>query len=152
MSTAPGLRRTRTAGLGTVKAVLRRVFAVVVIAVALTACSTHNGPNDNPHPGAATASEVDGVQQITVEATSDFRFRPSTITVHPGKVRVILKNVGNGAPHNWSLTGFPADFVPLTAAGQTAEAEFTAPSPGTYQFVCTIHLRQGQTGKLIVKP
>ncbi len=67
-------------------------------------------------------------------------------------MKVILKNVGKGAPHNWSLNGFPADFVPLTPAGGVSQAQFTAPSPGTYVFVCTIHTRQGQTGKLIVKP
>lgn len=130
---------------------LRAVPLLVLLTGALL-CGCHNGPNDNPHPGTSTAAVVDGVQQVTIEATSDYRFKPSTITVHPGKVRIILKNVGKGAPHNWSLTGFPADFVPLTPAGSTAAATFTAPSPGTYTFVCTIHLRQGQTGKLIVKP
>jgi plastocyanin len=72
--------------------------------------------------------------------------------VHPGKVEVILRNTGSGAPHNFQLTNFPADFVPLTQAGQTSEATFIAPSPGRYQFVCTIHVEDGQTGTLIVLP
>ena len=101
-------------------------------------------------PGSAVASEVNGVQQITITAGDDYRFHPSTFTVHPGKVEVILKHPGTGAPHNWQLSDFAADFVPLTAAGQTSRATFMAPSPGKYQFVCTIHVAQGQVGTMIV--
>ena len=62
-------------------------------------------------------------------------------------------NDGKGAPHNWQLPNLPVgDWVPLTVAGQSAQVTFTAPAPGTYQFVCSIHLRQGQTGELIVLP
>ena len=50
------------------------------------------------------------------------------------------------------LTKFPSDFVPDTSAGQTNSMTFTAPSPGTYQFVCTIHTAQGMTGTLVVLP
>jgi plastocyanin len=95
---------------------------------------------------------VNGVQQVRIEATDQFRFHPSTIVVHPGKVRIVLVNVGKGAPHNLQLEGIPADFVPLASAGQTEQATFTAPSPGTYTFVCTLHIKEGMTGKLVVLP
>jgi plastocyanin len=65
---------------------------------------------------------------------------------------VTLKHEGTGAPHNLSVVGLPADFVPLVRAGQTSTASFTAPAPGTYRFVCTIHEAQGQTGSLVVLP
>jgi plastocyanin len=67
-------------------------------------------------------------------------------------VEIILKHTGTGAPHDWQLSGFPADFVPLTNGGQTRMATFVAPAAGRYEFVCTIHVRQGQRGTLIVAP
>jgi plastocyanin len=108
--------------------------------------------NRRPQTGTATAAIVNGVQEVTIEATDTYRFVPSTIVVHPGQVRIVLKNVGTGAPHNWSLQGFPADFVPLASAKQTQTATFMAPAPGRYTFVCTIHVQQGQTGTMIVVP
>jgi plastocyanin len=122
-----------------------------VLAGTLAACSGSSSANRQPHQGSGTASVVNGVQQLTLHA-SDFRFSPSTITVHPGKVRIILVNDGGGAPHNFQVPVFPAEFIPLTSNGQQKQATFTAPAPGTYQFVCTIHLKQGMDGKLVVLP
>jgi plastocyanin len=131
----------------------RAVCCSAAAVLALAACSnTESAVNRRPHTGTATASTVAGVQTVTIEAGDDYRFHPSTIVVHRGTVKIILKHTGTGGPHDWSLTGFPADFVPVTAAGQTSQATFVAPSPGKYQFVCTIHAKQGQTGTLVVKP
>ncbi len=105
------------------------------------------GPSRAPRPRRLAGN---GVQQVTIKADDKYRFTPDTITVHPGQVKITLINTGRGAPHDFSVTGFPADFVPLAAAGQTMTATFTAPAPGRYQFVCTIHVTQGQTGTLIV--
>lgn len=126
--------------------------AAAAAVVALAGCSNTQAPAaSGGHPGTATASESDGVQVVTITTGNDYRFHPSTIVVHPGKVKVILKNTAKtGAPHNFRVTDFPADFVPLTGAGDTSAATFTAPSPGRYRFVCTIHVRQGQTGTLVV--
>ncbi len=122
-----------------------------LFALGVSACSNDQAAvNRRPNTGSATASTVAGVQQVTLSAGDDYRFRPSTITVHPGRVRIVLQHPGTGAPHNWQLPLFPADFVPLTVAGQTRSATFTAPSPGRYEFVCTIHRKQGQRGTLIV--
>ena len=135
----------------------RRVMIRSAVAIALLAgvvgCTNQRASiNRVPQSGAATASVVAGVQQITVTADDHYRFTPDTITVHPGQVRIILINKGTGAPHNLLVTGFPADFVPLANAGQTTTATFTAPAPGRYQFLCTIHVAQGQTGTLVVLP
>lgn len=124
------------------------------LTMVLAACSNvKSAPQREPYVGTTTASEQGGVQQVTVTVDSSFRFDPSTITVHPGKVKITLVHNGSGgAPHNWQLTQFPSDFVPDTTAGQSNSMTFTAPSPGTYQFVCTIHTAQGMTGKLVVLP
>ena len=129
-----------------------RAVAVVAVSLLLAGCQTESAINREPHAGATTASATTGVQDVVITTDQRYRFTPSTITVHPGKVRITLKHVGTGAPHDWSLPDFPADYVPLVSAGQAKSVEFTAPAPGTYKFVCTIHVPQGQTGTLIVLP
>ncbi len=124
----------------------------LVLAGALTGCESQSAINRTPHTGATTVAPVSGVQQVTITTDEHYRFDPSTITVHPGKVRITLKHVGTGAPHNWSLVGFPTDNVPLVSPGQQASVEFVAPAPGRYTFECTIHVAQGQTGTLVVLP
>jgi plastocyanin len=135
----------------------RIAYLLAAATVALTACSnTKSAVSRHPQSGSAAASAIAGVQQITLQAGDDYRFHPATFTVHPGRVEVILHHPGTGAPHNWQLVGFPADFVPLTAAGETSKATFTAPpipagrTSEAYKFECTIHVAQGQVGTMIV--
>ncbi len=128
------------------------VVPVVAGLLALAGCQTESAINREPHAGSTTVAATTGVQDVVISTDQNYRFSPSTITVHPGKVRITLKHVGTGAPHDWSLLNFPADYVPLVSAGQTKSVQFTAPAPGTYKFVCTIHVKQGQTGTLVVLP
>ena len=128
--------------------------AALAIAVALLAGCSNTQPSINrrPNGGSATASVVNGGQQITVHTNDKYRFDPATITVHPGRVTVILVNNGKGAPHNWTLLDLPGAATTLAAAGETQATTFIAPAPGKYTFVCTIHRKQGQTGTLVVLP
>ncbi len=125
---------------------------LVIGLLGVAGCQSQSAINREPHAGSTTASSTDGVQQVTITTDQSYRFSPSTITVHPGKVRIVLRHDGTGAPHDWSLQGFPDDYVPLVTPGQQKSVEFTAPAPGTYTFICTIHVAQGQTGTLIVLP
>jgi plastocyanin len=125
----------------------------VCIVLLMSGCSNRQASiNRRPQTGASTASTVNGVQTVTVSAGNDYRFVPSTITVHPGMVRIVLVNTGGGAPHNWTLLGLPNVATPTVGASRQGVVQFTAPAPGTYTFVCTIHQRQGQTGTLVVVP
>lgn len=127
--------------------------ATVATAALLAACSSSSGTKAGAGSESATASVTGGVQKITVKAGDDLRFHPDAITVHPGKVTITLVNTGQGAPHNLQLPSLPVgDWVPLTSAGQTASVTFLTPAPGTYRFICSIHERQGQVGKLVVLP
>jgi plastocyanin len=128
------------------------VAAAAAAALVLAACSnTQPSVNRRPHTGVTTGVVVNGLQRITVDANDLYRFDPSTIDVHPGRVEIDLVNVGKGAPHDWSLLGF--DFTtPVTGSGQRSSVTFTAPQPGSYTYVCTIHRKQGQTGTLVVLP
>ena len=133
---------------------LRAGFVLAMVA-AVAACSNTESPaNRTPRTGTATASDVNGVQQVTIQANGVYRFVPSTVYVHTGRlVKVTLVRTATGAPHDWQLTGFPAASIPLeTAEGESLSTTFMAPAPGKYQFVCSIHLRQGQTGTLVVLP
>lgn len=132
----------------------RLAALLAAAAVALTACSNAQSASEKrPRTGTGTASIDGGVQVVTLTTGNDYRFHPSTIVVYPGRVRIVLDNTArSGAPHNLQVTGLPAAFVPTVGAGNTTMATFTAPAPGEYTFVCTIHEAQGQTGKLIVKP
>jgi plastocyanin len=133
----------------------RIAAAALAALIVLTACSNTSSPvNRRPHTGSATASDVNGVEQVTIKAGDDFRFSPSTIYVHAGKtVRIVLVHTGTGAPHDWQLSAFPSYMVPLlNGQGQQGSTTFVAPAAGRYQFVCTIHLQQGQTGTLVVLP
>jgi plastocyanin len=132
-----------------------RALAALAALAVLAGCTNREAPvNKRPHTGTAVASDVDGLQQVVVRSGVDLRFHPSTIVVHPGRVRIILVNTaqaGAGPPHDLQVQDLPGASVPLAMAGHAQSVTFTAPSPGTYTFVCTIHLRQGQTGKLIVR-
>jgi plastocyanin len=134
---------------------VRTALAGLVVLVTLVACSNSTASvNRRPHTGESTAADVNGVEEVTIQATDNFRFIPSTIYVHTGKtVKITLVKTGDQAPHDWQLTQFPSDFIPLlTAKGQTASTTFVAPAPGRYEFVCTIHVQAGQTGTLVVLP
>jgi plastocyanin len=127
----------------------------VALTVALAGCSnTESSANRRPQTGSATASVVNGVQQVTIEANGVYRFVPDTVYVHTGReVKITLVRTATGAPHDWQLTGFPGIAIPLeTAQGESLSTTFMAPAPGRYQFICSIHLRQGQTGTLVVLP
>jgi plastocyanin len=131
------------------------VFAAALTAVLVAGCSNREAEvNKRPHAGTALATEVDGFQQVVIRSGVDLRFSPSTIVVHPGRVRIVLVNTahaGAGPPHDLQFSGLPGDDVPLVAAGHALAVTFMAPAPGTYRFICSIHLRQGQTGKMIVR-
>ena len=127
---------------------------LVLAALLLAACSNTVSPVSRiPKSGTATATVVNGVQQVTVQAV-DFRFTPSTIYVHTGSmVRIVLVHAEVGAPHNWQLNGFANDYVPAVSTEQPqASQTFMAPAPGRYQFICTFHAKLGQTGTLVVLP
>ena len=137
---------------------LRRPFvpaaALAIVVLGAAGCVSEPSVNARPHTGTGTASEVAGVQQITLRSGLDLRFTPSTIVVHPGTVRLVLVNTskpGAGPPHNVTFAGLPSANVATTDAGRQSSVMFIAPAPGTYHFVCSIHAAQGQTGTLIVR-
>lgn len=146
-------RRMRLAG--PVRALAGIAF-VGVAGAAVAGCSNHDAALAKASPsGSATATVTHGVQQIVVTTGPDLRFHPSTLVVHRGEVRIVLRNstaAAGGPEHNLTFDGLPGATVPTIQAGQVGVRMFMAPQPGRYPFVCTIHAAQGQRGVMVVKP
>ena len=124
-------------------------------AVALLACAA---------PVMAPASAQGGGTTVEIDL-SNFKFSPSTITLHHGQPYVLrFVNKASGG-HDFSAKKF---FAAATIApesrklaaqgkisldgGQTAEVRLTAPAAGTYEAHCThfMHSTFGMTGSIVV--
>lgn len=125
-----------------------------VLALAAAGCG---GEPATPAPQSTRPDSVsvtpgpDGVQAVEIDADDANRFHPSLVEARPGPVRLTLRHVGRGAPHNWTVRDIPGARVPLTRAGEVRTARFTVGRPGDYRFVCTIHEAQGSVGRLVLK-
>lgn len=143
---------------------MRSIYLSVLVAatLAISACAAGSGSSSapasappstgQPTASGATGSPPSGVTvQVTIgtDSAADLKFDPGELTVKAGAdVRVTFENRAT-VPHN--LT-FQAPINVASAAvvdpGTSATLQFTAPEPGEYAFVCTIH--PGMGGKLIV--
>jgi plastocyanin len=105
-------------------------------------------------PAASTAPGTEAPGQ-TVDVTvgtdtgAELRFEPAEVTVRAGaEVRLTFANQST-IPHNLTFQGdITAATATVVPAGASETITFTAPAPGQYQFVCTLH--PGMSGTLIV--
>lgn len=132
------------------------LFLLALVAMVTAACG-----------GGAPESAVPQQFRQTVKALDSFDYDPPSLTVPAGaNVTITLENVG-ALEHSWLLV--PADMEPATvteadvlngatsgnvAAGESTRISFTAPEPGSYQFVCHIagHAAGGMVGTFTVEP
>lgn len=121
------------------------VMAVVLTApLVVTACAGSTS-------GAQGATDARGVQQVTLHATDSFRFSPSTVTAHTGRLRITFVDDGS-YPHNIS---FPTmHLTSSTVSGNPGQDTTTLtvalPRAGTYSFFCTYHSSAGMKGQIKV--
>ena len=131
---------------------IRPVLAVAA-ALVVTACSSGSG-RQQPHgsPTAAATNGPRGTQQVTINATSSFRFEPATVTAHTGLLKVNLVDIG-AYPHNLSLAqpSFTSDTVTGGVGKDKTTFTLTFNHPGTYKFVCTYHSSAGMRGQFIIR-
>ncbi len=125
------------------------IVALIVITIVLAGCG-------GSEPEATT---------LSFDALEPFAFSPDAASAEAGgQVEVTLKNVGV-LDHTWMLVSENADPATVTdseaiagsntgivAAGDSKTISFTAPSAGTYQFVCTVegHAEGGMVGKMTI--
>jgi plastocyanin len=96
-----------------------------------------------------------GVQEVTLQTQDDYRFTPDHFTVHAGKVRLTVTDVGRELSHNFLFTPGtgPAAIgaqIPLITAGQKKTIDFAVTAPGDYPFECSFHADLGQVGTMTV--
>jgi plastocyanin len=105
----------------------------VVLALTGTACSGSGGSDCTSE----NATKLTGTL-----AVKNFAFSPKCFSVGSGSTISVAN--GDARAHNFTVRG--TDVAVFLPGGETGEA--TAPAPGTYDFVCTIH--SGMTGTIIV--
>jgi len=115
-----------------------------VCAPGLTACSSDDGGGATGGETGATGTTGNGdCADLTGEGAtftimiSDFAFDPNCFTASASQ-GISIENQ-DAADHTFTITGTDVD-VPI-AAGQTFNGEpiSGAVSPGTYDFLCTLH-------------
>jgi plastocyanin len=121
------------------------VFVLVAMCVlVLTACSSDDGGGATGAQTGTTGSTENGdCVDLTGEGAtltitiSDFAFDPNCFTASASQ-GISIENQ-DAADHTFTITGTDFD-VPI-AAGQTFNGEpiSGAVSPGTYDFLCTLH-------------
>ena len=121
------------------------VFVLVAVcALGLTACSSYDDGGTTGAENASTgAIHNDGCVDLKGEGATftitiaDFAFDPNCFTARASQ-GISIENQ-DAADHTFTVTGTDID-VPI-AAGQTFNGEpiSGAVSPGTYDFLCTLH-------------
>jgi plastocyanin len=122
---------------------MRRLVPLLLV---LAACGGGDGqsqptPSPTTSPDASPAPSETGMPEIRV---LDLAFSPATLTVAamtPVRVRSLSENA-----HTW--THKPLFDIPLDGKG--ASSTFSFPTPGRYEYVCTIHQDRGMTGVVVV--
>lgn len=116
----------------------------------LTACSPSGSTQSGPaSPGTrSTAPAVaPGVQVRHVQGTDALRFTPSSVTVKPGRVRLIFTVTGK-TPQTFTSRALQVD-TGNVPAGHSVTLELMVPHPGKYRFYSTYHKMQGMTGTIV---
>lgn len=95
-----------------------------------------------------------GVREVELK-TFQFGWEPENIILRSGeKVRITV--VSLDVPHGFEIHGIKSDnweFEKQINPGEPAVIEFTAPSPGEYEFVCSVYCgidHAKMAGKIIV--
>ena len=121
---------------------------VAVFALGLTACSSDDGGGSTGAETGTTGTETGSTgggdcADLTGEGATftitiaDFAFDPNCFTASASQGITIVNQ--DASDHTFTITGTQID-VPI-AAGETFNGEpiSGAVSPGTYDFLCTIH-------------
>ena len=124
----------------------RRAALALLLTAVLAACGG-GGDEETGGGGAVTAEGAPDAQQPTVVGNAEHAFVPSTVEAVPGTLELTMEIEG-GVPHNLVFDDeeVGAD-IALISEGSAA-GTYTFSSPGTYDFVCTLH--PGMDGEVVV--
>jgi uncharacterized cupredoxin-like copper-binding protein len=115
----------------------------------VAACA--GGGGAQPKPTAPAAG-----QSVTLRTLDTFRFEPATFTVRAGTpVSLTLDNSRQALIHDFTIDSLDGQRVHIVVnPGQRTTGQFTANTPGTYQFYCWQpgHREAGMVGTMTVTP
>ena len=117
---------------------MRKALLTTVVVLALTGAACGGGGGG----GGSDCTSENATKLTGTLTVKDFAFSPNCFSVASGSTISVAN--GDARAHNFTVRGTDVA-VPLPG-GETGEA--TAPAPGTYDFVCTIH--RWMTGTIIV--
>ena len=113
-----------------------RLFVVPLLAGVLllvsVACGGDSSPSATATPGASPTPTIPAGETV-VDATADNRWDPETLTIAAGE-SITFRWTGP-VPHNVRIDGLID--TPVTATGQY---RVTFDTPGTYAYICDVHL------------
>jgi uncharacterized cupredoxin-like copper-binding protein len=123
------------------------LFVLLLPALLLLAAAC--APAAAPAAGAAPAP-----QQVTVTASDDFRFNPSTITVKAGQPLQVTFQNGGQIQHDFTVQqGLAKPVTILEDGAKSGSTTLTFDKPGTYKFFCSQpgHDQLGMHGTITVQ-
>ena len=126
-----------------------RFHLLLLAAPAVLLLASACAPAAAPAAGAALPP-----QRITVTASDDFRFNPSTITVKAGQPLEVTFQNGGEILHDFTAQQGLAKPVVITEdGGKSGTATLTYAKPGTYKFFCSQpgHDQLGMHGTITVQ-
>lgn len=91
------------------------------------------------------------VQHVTIVGNDHLRFVPSAVHLHPGSVRITLKDTG-AYPHNIVIPAlrFTSQSVTGDPGGTVASFTVDFAHKGRYRFFCAYHQSAGMVGTFVV--
>ncbi|TMK37513.1 MAG: hypothetical protein E6G58_01735 [Actinobacteria bacterium] len=113
---------------------MTKALLATVVVLAVTVACGGSGSSD-----CTSGNAIKFTGTLTVK---NFAFSPSCFSVASGATI----SVANSDPRSHNFTVKGTDVAVVVLPGETGKA--TAPGPGTYDFVCTIH--PGMKGTMIV--
>lgn len=128
------------------KAAVALVTATVCAGIA-GCSSTHDKDTTSPDP-----SQGGSVQKITIHTNDQLRFSPMQLTVHTGRVQIMLENSGS-YPHDMAIPSLHVKSASVSGDPGSQDAKLTVnfPKAGKYRFSCDYHSTAGMVGTITVK-
>ena len=99
-----------------------------------------------------TTEAVEADMQTFEIAGENYAFSQTEIRVQQGSTVKIILSSTEGI-HDWVVDGLDLATTRVVGGGDSTEIEFTADTPGTYEYYCSVgnHRELGMVGNLIVE-
>ena len=121
--------------------------ALLSAALVLSGCGGGGGGGDRDSETAVDATGPADAQVVTVLSNDQIEFEPDTVNAQVGTLTLTHRN-GGSIPHNLVFEDDALGGTETLAGGKEEALRLTFRTPGTYDFVCTIH--SGQDGRVVV--